>query len=70
MPDTCIPLPLFQVLDEPQLDDDERQRCEVWTRVMGYHRPAASFNTGKRGEFEERTYFREAPGCGCDCGGG
>ena len=21
------------------LDDSERQRCEVWTRVMGYHRP-------------------------------
>jgi hypothetical protein len=32
------------------LRDDERQRCEVWTRVMGYHRPMASFNTGKKGE--------------------
>ena len=42
------------------LRDDERQRCEVWTRVMGYHRPVASFNTGKKGEFAERTYFREA----------
>ncbi|MGQ0711478.1 MAG: anaerobic ribonucleoside-triphosphate reductase [Rhodoferax sp.] len=41
------------------LRDDERQRCEVWTRVMGYHRPVASFNTGKKGEFAERTYFRE-----------
>ena len=41
------------------LHDDERQRCEVWTRVMGYHRPMASFNTGKKGEFHERTYFTE-----------
>lgn len=41
------------------LQDDERQRCEVWTRVMGYHRPMASFNTGKKGEFHERTYFTE-----------
>jgi hypothetical protein len=41
------------------LRDDERQRCEVWTRVMGYHRPMASFNTGKKGEFLERTYFDE-----------
>ncbi|MEN9467560.1 MAG: hypothetical protein RL081_1561 [Pseudomonadota bacterium] len=41
------------------LRDDERQRCEVWTRVMGYHRPMASFNTGKKGEFLERTYFSE-----------
>ena len=42
------------------LRDDERQRCEVWTRVMGYHRPVASFNTGKKGEFAERRYFTEA----------
>ena len=41
------------------LRDDERQRCEVWTRVMGYHRPMASFNIGKKGEFHERTYFTE-----------
>lgn len=41
------------------LRDEERQRCEIWTRVMGYHRPVASFNTGKKGEFAERTYFRE-----------
>ena len=43
-----------------QLHDSERQRCEVWTRVMGYHRPVASFNIGKQGEFRERTHFEEA----------
>jgi len=31
--------------------------CEVWTRVMGYLRPVSSFNTGKQGEFAERTPF-------------
>jgi hypothetical protein len=41
------------------LTDGERQRCEVWTRVMGYHRPVASFNTGKKGEFNERVCFEE-----------
>jgi hypothetical protein len=41
------------------LTDAERQRCEVWTRVMGYHRPVASFNTGKQGEFAERRHFEE-----------
>ena len=41
------------------LRDEERQRCEVWTRVMGYHRPVASFNIGKQGEFNERRYFVE-----------
>ena len=40
------------------LSDDERQRCEVWTRVMGYHRPVASFNVGKKGEHCERRFFR------------
>jgi len=42
------------------LRDDERQRCEVWTRVMGYHRPVSSFNIGKKGEHRERRFFREA----------
>ncbi|QOC25834.1 ribonucleoside triphosphate reductase [Microbacterium hominis] len=31
--------------------------CEVWTRVMGYFRPIAGFNIGKKGEAQERTYF-------------
>lgn len=44
-----------------QLDDAERQPCEIWTRVMGYHRPYSSFNVGKKGEFRERTYFVERP---------
>jgi len=42
------------------LTDGERQPCEVWTRVMGYHRPVASFNIGKKGEHCERRFFREA----------
>ncbi|VUZ22962.1 Uncharacterised protein [uncultured Comamonas sp.] len=42
-----------------QLLDSERQPCEVWTRVMGYHRPVASFNIGKQGEHHERQFFAE-----------
>ncbi|MEN6585387.1 MAG: hypothetical protein ABFE02_04945 [Sulfuricella sp.] len=42
------------------LKDEVRQPCEVWTRVMGYHRPLASFNVGKKGEFFERQYFCES----------
>ena len=34
--------------------------CEVWTRVMGYHRPVSSFNVGKKGEHAERTPFQES----------
>lgn len=44
----------------PELKDEERQPCEVWTRVMGYHRPVASFNVGKKGEYHERQYFCES----------
>jgi hypothetical protein len=46
--------------DAVTLTADERQRCEVWTRVMGYHRPVASFNIGKKGEHSERCFFDEA----------
>lgn len=42
-----------------ELKDEERQPCEIWTRVMGYHRPVASFNRGKQGEFAERKTFVE-----------
>ncbi|MEE7547586.1 hypothetical protein HF319_11560 [Xanthomonas sp. Kuri4-1] len=52
MPTSPVPFPLR---------DEERQRCEVWTRVMGYHRPVASFNLGKRGEYAERRCFQEVP---------
>lgn len=49
--------------EDVQLDAAERQECEVWTRVMGYHRPVKSFNIGKKGEHAERVFFVE-------CGGG
>ena len=39
------------------LSNEERQPCEIWTRVMGYHRPVSSFNVGKKGEFYERKYY-------------
>ena len=41
------------------LKDEERTRCEVWTRVMGYHRPVTSFNKGKQSEHRERQFFVE-----------
>lgn len=43
---------------ESRLTDAERQPCEVWTRVMGYHRPVESFNEGKRAEHAERRFFK------------
>ena len=44
---------------EISLKDEERQPCEVWTRVMGYHRPVSQWNIGKKQEFASRVYFTE-----------
>ncbi|MCK9272862.1 anaerobic ribonucleoside-triphosphate reductase [Candidatus Gracilibacteria bacterium] len=41
----------------------KRQKCEVYTRVMGYHRPVSQFNTGKKSEYYSRTYFTEGKTC-------
>jgi hypothetical protein len=56
------PASSFTPVFEPKivLLNSERQPCEVWTRVMGYHRPVASFNIGKKGEHRERRFFLEA----------
>jgi hypothetical protein len=51
---------IVPISHDSELNDEERQPCEIWTRVMGYHRPVASFNRGKQSEFHERIYFTEA----------
>ncbi len=38
---------------------DQRTKCLVYTRVMGYHRPVESFNIGKKGEHRQRLHFME-----------
>lgn len=45
-----------------ELKDEERTRCEIWTRVMGYHRPISAFNPGKQAEQAERRYFIQGGG--------
>ncbi|WNO08539.1 ribonucleoside triphosphate reductase [Teredinibacter sp. KSP-S5-2] len=42
------------------IDDAQRSRCEVWTRVMGYHRPISSWNLGKQSEHQERQFFSQS----------
>jgi len=58
--------PVFSVCETHGYLNGEQNRCPscgretlVWTRVMGYHRPVASFNLGKTGEHGERRHFRE-----------
>ena len=49
-----------EVLEKLQ---DKRQKCIVYTRVMGYHRPIESFNIGKTGEHKQRLQFVESKNC-------
>ena len=46
-------------LNVPPSEGQGRTRCEVWTRVMGYHRPVSQFNQGKQSEHAERQHFCE-----------
>lgn len=42
-----------------ELPREKRTPCEVWTRVMVYHRPVSGWNAGKQSECRERKYFRD-----------
>ncbi|MDX9795982.1 MAG: anaerobic ribonucleoside-triphosphate reductase [Sulfurimonadaceae bacterium] len=42
---------------------EQRKKCIVYTRVMGYHRPVESFNIGKKGEHKQRKEFVEQKNC-------
>ncbi len=41
------------------IQNEQRTRCEVWTRVMGYHRPVSNYNRGKKSEHYSRKHFEE-----------
>lgn len=46
-------------IEDIKLNDSERTACEVWSRVMGYHRPVSEYNKGKKEEFYQRKCFTE-----------
>lgn len=41
------------------VEDDSRQPCEIWSRVMGYLAVRSQYNEGKKSEFAERKYYSE-----------
>lgn len=58
--------PTFSICARHGYLDGEQAECphcgqatEVWTRVMGYHRPVSQFNKGKQAEHAERKFFVE-----------
>lgn len=36
----------------------KRQKCEVYSRIVGYYRPVTQWNKGKQAEFKERVVFK------------
>ena len=56
-----------EIKKDVELTNEERQPCEVWTRVMGYHRPVQPFNTGKKREFAESVCCTEKRAAEHDC---
>lgn len=38
--------------------EEDRQKCEVFSRVMGYLRPVSEWNTGKRQEYADRVPYK------------
>ena len=37
----------------------ERQKCTVWSRVVGYLRPTVRWNEGKLAEYKDRITFKD-----------
>jgi len=42
-----------------EIDDNERQENEVYSRVVGYFRPISQFNIGQKQMFKDRKYYTE-----------
>jgi len=38
---------------------NKRTECQIFTRVMGYHRPVSQYNRGKKSEYYSRSCFNE-----------
>ena len=39
------------------MEEQKRQECEVYSRVVGYLRPINQWNEGKQAEWEDRKTF-------------
>jgi anaerobic ribonucleoside-triphosphate reductase len=37
---------------------NHRQRCEVYSRIVGYLRPVSQWHSGKQAEFHDRKEFK------------
>jgi hypothetical protein len=42
------------------MKDEERTRCEIFSRIVGYIRPTAQWNQGKKSEWSDRKVFKSS----------
>lgn len=45
------------IMTKEEIPTNKRQRCEIYSRVVGYLRPTSQWNVGKREEFKDRKEF-------------
>lgn len=44
-------------MDKQKELEKKRQRCEVFSRIVGYYRPVNYWNDGKKQEYNDRVEF-------------
>ncbi|MEK7072807.1 MAG: anaerobic ribonucleoside-triphosphate reductase [Patescibacteria group bacterium] len=49
-------------MEENKNKEFKRQPCEVYSRVVGYIRPVASWNPGKQSEYKDRMTYSVCQG--------
>ncbi len=42
------------------ITNNERTKCEIWKKCMGYMRPTKDYNIGKKQEHLDRVDFKES----------
>lgn len=45
-----------------RLANVQGSKCEVYSRIVGYHRPVDNWNTGKQEEFRQRHLYAAPEG--------
>ena len=40
-----------------KIAENRGSKCEVYSRIVGYHRPVENWNEGKKEDFKNRTVY-------------
>lgn len=50
-----------------KIQQKDRTRCEVYSRIVGYIRPIDNWNAGKQAEFKDRQTYDKTVTNICSC---